>query len=729
MALSGGLSGALAQGALGTLFVRLTADPSKMISGMAAAEKSVTSASAKIGNGLKRVSAAAVAAFAAVAGATAVFTKKTIDSADAMLEHAQIAGQNVRQFSALAHAASMASVSQQDLAMASKFLTQWMERNNVTTTNLTEELVRQADQFASMADGPEKLRMAYDRFGRSGAQLLPLLNQGSAALREQMKEAREFGAVVSEKFGADADTFNDNIARITLAFKGLFIQVVEKMIPSWIAMQERFIAWIKDADNQKKAVELLTDVFVTITNVVKIFASVVMVVWTVLKLVGNIIGTLVAVGLANLKAGFNAMIKLGKIWFDGIKAIGQALATLADAAVDTGGVMFNIVSGNFEAAADAALDVIFNVKKGFGDIGDAVAKGLTDAGGVIIETVKGAAENSVEVWADAIVRMQGDWATMLNVLDLLWAESTNNRTEATKKAAAEFTNTFDQMAKAESDKVMELINKLGAPKMQSFDPFTQATMDTQGEIAAHEDALRQLQNILAQKQNITEEAQLATLEAIQAYNAKLKELQMQQAVIIVESAQSMFDQLASTTEQFAGKQSGAYKAMFAASKAFAVAESVVKIQQGIASALSLGWPMGLVAAASVVAQAANIVSTIKSVQLEFGGEKAMGGPVTPGKAFLVGEQGPELFTPGQAGNITPNEMLGGGRDVKVIVNNFTDAKTEVTERNEGGERQIEVIIRRVKSEIGSEIRDGRGDVNKAMESSFSLRRGGGGGAK
>lgn len=41
----------------------------------------------------------------------------------------------------------------------------------------------------------------------------------------------------------------------------------------------------------------------------------------------------------------------------------------------------------------------------------------------------------------------------------------------------------------------------------------------------------------------------------------------------------------------------------------------------------------------------------------FGGARADGGPVTPGKSFLVGENGPELFAPNQSGNIIPK---GGG---------------------------------------------------------------------
>jgi hypothetical protein len=44
----------------------------------------------------------------------------------------------------------------------------------------------------------------------------------------------------------------------------------------------------------------------------------------------------------------------------------------------------------------------------------------------------------------------------------------------------------------------------------------------------------------------------------------------------------------------------------------------------------------------------------------FGGPKAMGGPVSGGKSYLVGEEGPELFVPNASGTIVPNNKMGSG---------------------------------------------------------------------
>ena len=53
------------------------------------------------------------------------------------------------------------------------------------------------------------------------------------------------------------------------------------------------------------------------------------------------------------------------------------------------------------------------------------------------------------------------------------------------------------------------------------------------------------------------------------------------------------------------------------------------------------------------------VVTPTGFQGQFDGFAANGGPVTGGKSYIVGERGPELFTPGVSGGITPNHALGG----------------------------------------------------------------------
>ena len=64
---------------------------------------------------------------------------------------------------------------------------------------------------------------------------------------------------------------------------------------------------------------------------------------------------------------------------------------------------------------------------------------------------------------------------------------------------------------------------------------------------------------------------------------------------------------------------------------------------------------------------AGISTGSNNVNPRFRGARASGGPVMGGGSYLVGERGPELFTPGSSGNITPNGGFGGA-NITVNVN-------------------------------------------------------------
>jgi hypothetical protein len=56
----------------------------------------------------------------------------------------------------------------------------------------------------------------------------------------------------------------------------------------------------------------------------------------------------------------------------------------------------------------------------------------------------------------------------------------------------------------------------------------------------------------------------------------------------------------------------------------------------------------------------------------FGGGRANGGPVSAGTSYLVGERGPEIFTPGASGGITPNRAMGSGTIINLNVSGAID---------------------------------------------------------
>lgn len=79
----------------------------------------------------------------------------------------------------------------------------------------------------------------------------------------------------------------------------------------------------------------------------------------------------------------------------------------------------------------------------------------------------------------------------------------------------------------------------------------------------------------------------------------------------------------------------------------------------------------------------------------FGGARANGGTVTGGRSYVVGERGPELFTPGRTGSIAPNSAMGGAN---IVVN--VDASGSSVEGDEQQSRQLGKLIgAAVQSEI------------------------------
>ena len=86
----------------------------------------------------------------------------------------------------------------------------------------------------------------------------------------------------------------------------------------------------------------------------------------------------------------------------------------------------------------------------------------------------------------------------------------------------------------------------------------------------------------------------------------------------------------------------------------------------------------------------------------FGGGRASGGPVSMGKTYLVGEKGPELFSPSSNGNIIPNKALGGtssGTTINISVSGAIDPASTA--------RQIANLLKSEASTSGSFVNLGQ----------------------
>ena len=93
---------------------------------------------------------------------------------------------------------------------------------------------------------------------------------------------------------------------------------------------------------------------------------------------------------------------------------------------------------------------------------------------------------------------------------------------------------------------------------------------------------------------------------------------------------------------------------------------------------------------------------LDSVLSSVSGEKALGGPVSSGRSYLVGERGPELFVPGAQGNIVPNNAMG---STSIVVN--VDASGTEVQGNQGSADQLGRLIgQAVQAELIKQKRPG-----------------------
>jgi tape measure domain-containing protein len=158
----------------------------------------------------------------------------------------------------------------------------------------------------------------------------------------------------------------------------------------------------------------------------------------------------------------------------------------------------------------------------------------------------------------------------------------------------------------------------------------------------YEDELARLQEHLEQKYQL--QVDYAALEEKLAEDTAARQAQIEKAKaqVMLSSASDAFGSLAGVLKESQGEQSSAYKAMFAASKAFSIANAALALGTALSEAWKLPWPANLAAAATAAASVATIASNISAVSM--GGGRQYGGNVDGVKMHRINENGqPEIL--------------------------------------------------------------------------------------
>jgi hypothetical protein len=341
---------------IGALRVVLGADTAALDKGLKDAQSNLASFGAAVATGMAAVAAAAVAAGAALG----VAMKNTIDDMDKLSKTSQKLGIPVEQLSALAYAADLSDVSFEalsksvgkfnktiveaaakptsDAANAFRALGVSVKDSNGNLKSSDAVLADVAEKFSGLKDGAGKTAVAMALFGKSGADLIPLLNGGRDGLKEMNEEAAAFGAIVSTKAAKEAEAFNDNVTRLGYAIKGVLVQAVSSVLPTLVEMSNRMVETAKNSGILDVAINL-------VSNAMKGLVSTGVIVGAVFQALAQYISTVSNAISQVLKGQFTAAV-------DSLKG---GVASISDTATKSFATVDNLWRGTAAGAESAAV--------------------------------------------------------------------------------------------------------------------------------------------------------------------------------------------------------------------------------------------------------------------------------------------------------------------------------------------------------------------------------------
>lgn len=316
---------------IGALRVVLGADTAALDKGLKDAQGSL----ARFAGQMKNVGLVAAGAIAGAIGGSAVAIKSALTEADKLGKLAQSVGLPVEELSKLKYVAELSDISLESLgksvvklsrnmsevaggnttgaaAMAFKALGISVKDASGRVKSSDTIMAEVADRFAQYRDGANKTALAVALFGRAGAEMIPMLNQGAAALREGKKEAEDFGLVISKETAAAAETFNDNMTRLSRMMSGVWVHIAARLADTLANLSNTMV----DAAKNGRDLEVIAR---ALEGIMKALASTVLVASHAMKQFSTYFGAIIS-----------AAQKLGSFDFSG------ALNDLKQGAIDVG---------------------------------------------------------------------------------------------------------------------------------------------------------------------------------------------------------------------------------------------------------------------------------------------------------------------------------------------------------------------------------------------------------
>jgi TP901 family phage tail tape measure protein len=363
----------------GRASVFIEANRKRLAAGLAAAQKQLQTFAA----GAAKVGAGALAGSAAMFAPMAAAVKHFADTGGALDDMAQRTGASVEALSGLGYAAQMSGSSLEDVekgirkvqqgvsAGSSVFGELGLSIESLQSMSPDQQFAAIADKLAAIENPGERAAKAMEVFGKSGANLLPLLSTGSKGIEELTEQAAANGAVMSGEQAQSAAALGDAIDGVGISFGGLVNTIGAQLAPvlttilglvtyainrsrEWIAANQGIVITIGVV---AAVLAVLGAGLVTAAGLAYGLSVAIAAVGAVASAVGTVLGVLGTI----LTGGIGVAIAAVVI---GLAGLGAYLLYTSN----TGGAAMDWLSGKFQMLSDIAGPV-------FKGIQDAMAGG------------------------------------------------------------------------------------------------------------------------------------------------------------------------------------------------------------------------------------------------------------------------------------------------------------------------------------------------------------------
>lgn len=354
--------------------------------------------------------------------------KHGADAADQMEKNAEKAGLTIDAYSKLQFAAEQNDVSAEQLGGAMKILSGNLADAaggsakaaglfkqlgvNIKGSNgelrPTEEIFRDlVAGFSKMEDGAKKTALAVDIFGRSGQELIPLLNATGKGIDELYAQVVQLGLGFTKQEATIGDTFGDSLNLMTRSITALADHIGLVFAPALTAVTDAVTQFI--ADNREAIIGFFQGIVDTISGLPSGVKTALAVIGTVAAGLIIVLGPLVlAFGL--LASGIGAaFIAIGGL-VSGIGALGLGIAEFIGSLAGLGPAIVAVVGfiggwGFAIAAIVVAIGILaYEVITHWDEIKEAFKKGAAAVAkyiGDIIGKAAAAAEAITKPFVDA----------------------------------------------------------------------------------------------------------------------------------------------------------------------------------------------------------------------------------------------------------------------------------------------------------------------------------------